>query len=139
MTAWRPLEFFSQKLDPAQRKYSAFDRELFACYMGIRHFRFMPEGRRFTIYTDHKPLTYALRCVTDLWTVRECKHLAYIAKFTSNIKHVAGLENVVADTLSQPPGNVVSPQRPGVAALKPAAVKEPSGSAAAISVPPASH
>jgi hypothetical protein len=70
------LGFFSQKLDPAQEKYSAFDRELFACYMGIRHFRFMPEGRRFmpegrrfTIYTDHKPLTYALRCVTDLWTV----------------------------------------------------------------------
>jgi hypothetical protein len=28
---WQPLEFFSKKLDPAQQKWSAFDRELFAC------------------------------------------------------------------------------------------------------------
>jgi hypothetical protein len=26
--AWQPLEFFSKKLSPAERKYSAFDREL---------------------------------------------------------------------------------------------------------------
>ena len=37
-SAWRPLGF-SQKLDPAQVKYSAFDRELFACVAAIRHFR----------------------------------------------------------------------------------------------------
>lgn len=57
MTAWRRLGFFSKKLEPAQEKYSALDRELFACYMGIRLFSFMLEGRRFTIYTDHKPFT----------------------------------------------------------------------------------
>jgi hypothetical protein len=51
------LGFFSKKLEPAQEKYSALDRELFACYMGIRLFSFMLEGRRFTIYTDHKPFT----------------------------------------------------------------------------------
>jgi hypothetical protein len=26
-------------------KYSAFDRELLGCYLGIRHFRYMLEGR----------------------------------------------------------------------------------------------
>jgi RNase H-like domain found in reverse transcriptase len=57
---WQPLGFFSKKLDPAQRKYSAFDRELYACYAGIRHFSYMLEGRKFTIFTDHKPLTQAL-------------------------------------------------------------------------------
>ncbi len=35
----QPLGFFSKKLQSAQQKYSAFDRELFACYSGIRHFR----------------------------------------------------------------------------------------------------
>ena len=39
-------------------RYSAFDRELFACVAGIRHFRYMLEGCPFTIYTDHKPLTF---------------------------------------------------------------------------------
>jgi hypothetical protein len=57
---WQPLGFFSKKLHPAQAKYSAFDRELYACFTGIRHFRCMLEGRKFTIYTDHKLLMYAL-------------------------------------------------------------------------------
>jgi hypothetical protein len=43
-----------------QEKYSAFDRELYTCYIGYRHFRFMLKGHWFTIFMDHKPLTYAL-------------------------------------------------------------------------------
>jgi hypothetical protein len=35
--AWQPLAFFSKKLEPAQRRYSAFDKELFACVSCIRH------------------------------------------------------------------------------------------------------
>ena len=46
---WQPLAFFSKKLEPAQMRYSAFDRELFACVAGIRHFRYMLEGRPFTV------------------------------------------------------------------------------------------
>jgi hypothetical protein len=44
-----PLGFFSKQLEPEQEKYSIFDRDLYACYMGIRHFHFMLKGRRFTI------------------------------------------------------------------------------------------
>ena len=65
--AWQPLGFFSKKLDAAQRRYSAYDRELLACVMGIRHFRFMLEGRKFTLYTDHKPLTHALSKAAMAW------------------------------------------------------------------------
>jgi hypothetical protein len=46
---WQPLGFFSKKLETAQQKYSAFDRELYACYAGIRHFRYMLDGRQFAI------------------------------------------------------------------------------------------
>jgi transposase InsO family protein len=105
---WQPLGFFSRKLSPAQIKYSAFDRELLACCEGIRHFRYMLEGRRFTIYTDHKPLTFALQKVADPWTARQSRHLGYVAEFTSDIRHVPGKENVVADLLSRPP-SVVQP------------------------------
>jgi hypothetical protein len=63
----------------------------------------MLEGRRFTVYTDHKPLTHALHRTSDPWTARQCRQLAYIAEFTSDIQHVAGRDNVVADTLSRPP------------------------------------
>jgi RNase H-like domain found in reverse transcriptase len=49
--AWHPLVFFSRKLDATQQRYSAYDRELLACILGIRHFRFMLEGRKFTLFT----------------------------------------------------------------------------------------
>ena len=53
--SWEPLAFFSKKLRPPEKKYSAFDRELLALYLGVRHFRYFPEGRQFTAYTDHNP------------------------------------------------------------------------------------
>jgi hypothetical protein len=87
---WQPLGFFSRKLDTTQVKYSAFDRELLACFQAIPHFRFMLEGRRFTLYTDHKPLTTTVRRSTDPWTAKQCRQLAYIAEFTSDIQHIAG-------------------------------------------------
>ena len=35
----QPLGFFSSKLNTAEQKYSAFDRELLKVYAAIRHFR----------------------------------------------------------------------------------------------------
>ena len=57
---WCPIAFFSTKLNAAEVKYSAFDRELLAIYLAIKHFRHFVEGRKFHIVTDHKPLTFAL-------------------------------------------------------------------------------
>ena len=34
-----PLGFYSKKLSDAERKYSAFDKELLALYLSIKHFR----------------------------------------------------------------------------------------------------
>jgi hypothetical protein len=84
----------------------------------------MLEGRHFTIYTDHKPLTIAINRASDPWTARQCRQLAYVAEYTSDIRHIAGTSNVVADALSRPP----VPPSPSPAA---ACVKAPSGSQAA--------
>ena len=51
---WKPVAFFSRKHRPAEHNYSAFDRELIAAYLAIRHFRYFLEGRSFTLFTDHK-------------------------------------------------------------------------------------
>jgi hypothetical protein len=53
--AWQPLAFFSKKLNPAQQKYSAKDRELLAIHEAVKHFRHMLEARHFIIFIDHKP------------------------------------------------------------------------------------
>jgi len=76
---WRPLGFFSRKLSDTEKRYSTFNRELLAAVASIRHFRHMLEGRAFTIYTDHKPLTYALHRTSDPWSARQ-RHLAFIAE-----------------------------------------------------------
>jgi hypothetical protein len=98
----RPLAFYSKKLDAAQRRYSVFDRELLAAFLAVRHFRYSLEGRRFTLFTDHKPLTFALKKAADPWTARQQRQLAFLAEFTSDIQHIAGGDNVVANTLSRP-------------------------------------
>ena len=100
--SWFPLAFFSKKLSSAESKYSAFDRELLAAYSSIRHFRFLLEGRSFTLFTDHKPLTHALFRSSPPWSARQQRHLAFISEFTSDIVHVPGSENSVADALSRP-------------------------------------
>ena len=98
--SWQPLAFFSKKLKDSEKKYSAFDRELLAVYLAIKHFRFFVEGRDFTVFTDHKPLSYALTSKTER-SPRQTRHLDFISQFTSDIQHIKGKDNVVADALSR--------------------------------------
>ena len=97
---WHLLGFFYKKLDRAQVSCSAFDRELLAAFSAIRHFRFHVEGRQFQLWTDHRPLTYALSRCTDAWMPLQQPQLNYIAEYTADIRYVPRVENVVADTLS---------------------------------------
>lgn len=98
---WQPLAFFSRQLRPAERKYSAFDRELLALYLAIRHFRHFLEARPFVAYTDHKPLTFAFSKISEPWSPRQQRHLAAISEFTTDVRHIAGRDNCVADALSR--------------------------------------
>ena len=99
---WQPLAFFSKQLRKPEQRYSAFDRELLALYLAIRHFRYLLEARTFTAFTDHKPLTFAMSKRSEPWSARQQRHLSYISEFTTDIQHIAGKDNVVADTLSRP-------------------------------------
>lgn len=98
---WRPLGFYSKKFSDAQRKYSTYDRELTSIYMAVRHFRRTIEGRDVTILTDHKPLTTALRANYKDETPRRTRYLEYISQFVTDIKHVSGKDNCVADAMSR--------------------------------------
>ena len=99
---WQPLSFFSKKLTPADTRYSAFDRELLAVYATIRHFRHNLEGRYFFVNTDHKSSTFVMTSVTERPSLRQTRQLAFIAKFTTDIRYVKGETIFVADALSRP-------------------------------------
>jgi len=72
------LGFFSKKFEPPQQKYSAFDRELLAVVLAIKHFRWAVEGQQFTVLTDHKPLTQAIHRLSEAWTARQQRHLPFV-------------------------------------------------------------
>jgi cleavage and polyadenylation specificity factor subunit 1 len=98
---WQPLAFFSRKLSPTQQKYSAYDRELPAIYEAVKYFRHMLEARHFIVLTDHKPLTFAFHQRKDKCSPRQFNQLDFISQFTTDIRHISGQDNIVADTLSR--------------------------------------
>lgn len=98
---WKPLGFFSKRLKPAEARYSTFGREMLAIYCSIKHFRYFLEGREFYILTDHKPLTYVFNNNSSSYSEREIRQLSFISEFSTDIRHVPGVENEAADALSR--------------------------------------
>ena len=99
--------FFSKKLKPSETRHSTFDRELLAIYLAVKHFFHFLEGQQFWIYTDHKPLTYALSSTSTRYSPRTIRHLDFISQFTTDIRHIKGADNRVADALSRVEVNTV--------------------------------
>ena len=99
----QPIGFFSRGLTEAQQKYATYDKELLAIYQAVKYYRNYIEGRKVIIYTDHRPLIYALKkCANSKnETPRRIRQLIYISEFCTDIRHVSGKENPVADYLSR--------------------------------------
>lgn len=97
----QPLAFFSQKLNTAQRNYSTYDRELLAVYAAVKSMKDVIEGRPLVIRTDHAPLTYAFRQKPDKASPRQARQLDYIGQFCTDLIHIDGTDNTVADALSR--------------------------------------
>ncbi|KAK7595485.1 hypothetical protein V9T40_013310 [Parthenolecanium corni] len=97
----QPLGFFSRRLSTAETKYSTYDRELLAIFAGIRYFKHMLEGRVFSVYTDHRPITYAFKQGSDHASPRQIRQLDYIGQFTTDIRYIKGEDNESADALSR--------------------------------------
>lgn len=99
---WQPLGYFSKRFSTAQQKYSTYDRELTAIFLAMKFFRHMYEGKKLTIFTDHKPLIFAFnKLETGNETPRRTRQLLYISEFTTDIRYVKADKNEVADALSR--------------------------------------
>ncbi len=46
--------------------------------------------------------------VSDQWSARQQHHMSYISEFTTDIQHVSGTDNHVADALSRAPNPTLS-------------------------------
>ena len=85
--------------------YSAFYRELLAAYFAVKHLK-----------VEALPclLITSLSCNLCLrfflpWSARQQRQLSYLSEFTSDLLHLPGFQNLVADALSHPSLNPAPP------------------------------
>jgi hypothetical protein len=97
-----PVAFASRVLTPAERKYSASEREALACVWACERWHFFLYGRRFTLVTDHQALKTLLTAGgighRPLRLHRWCDRLY---QYNFEVVYKPGSQNVVADTLSR--------------------------------------
>lgn len=95
----RPVAYASRTLTRSEERYSAIEKELLAIVWATQYFRPYLFGRKFTLFTDHQPLTYALNLKTP--NTKLVKWRLQLLEYDFEIKHRPGKQNVVADALSR--------------------------------------
>ena len=94
----KPIAFFSRKLSKPRRNYTTTDKELLAIAECFKQFRGIIFGYEINAFSDHKNLVYA---ATLSESQRVMRWQLIIKEFGPNIQHIAGVDNIVDDTLSR--------------------------------------
>ena len=102
----RPIAYASRTLAPAEKRYCHLDKEALAIIFGLKKFHQYLYGRKFVIYTDHKPLSYlfdSTRTVSQLASARLQRWALTLSAYSYSIEYKAGKSNGNADALSRLP------------------------------------
>ena len=94
-----PIVFASKKKLQSERNYSAIECETLTIVQGVKHLRTYLQGSKFTIETDHNPLTQ-LGNLKDSHG-RLAKRALSLQLYDFTIVHQSGNKNTNADGLSR--------------------------------------
>ena len=98
----RPISYFSQALNPAERNYNIWDREFLAVIRGLKHNRHLLVGspHKVLVLTDHKNLAHYRH--PQKINRRVARYLHTLTDFDLELRHIPGSTNK-ADALSRRP------------------------------------
>ena len=92
------VSYFSEKLTNAKRRYSNYDRELFAVIQALKFWRHYLLYWNFTLYSDHEALQF-LHSQKKL-SVRHGCWTEFLQEYTFSLRHRPGRDNKVVNALS---------------------------------------
>jgi len=101
-----PISFISRKLTSTEINYSTREKEFLAILWGCERLKTYLWGRRFTVYTDHKNLTWIRNGTDD--NSRLSRWVRKLSVFSFDLKFSPGIKNVWADCLSRNPVHLVA-------------------------------
>lgn len=91
--------YLSKKFTEAQRKYCATEKECFAIIYAVKKLHYYLDGEKFTIMTDHRPLTW-LKSNSGA-NARLMRWALTLQPYNFEIVHKSGKLNQNADALSR--------------------------------------
>ena len=106
----KPIAFASRTLSSSEQSYSMTEKEALAIIFGVKKFHRYLFGRRFTLLTDHKPLTYILgpkRGIPVFAASRLQRWSIQLAAYTYDIEYRASQNHGNADALSRLPRKTI--------------------------------
>nr|VZI29365.1 unnamed protein product [Spirometra erinaceieuropaei] len=102
----QPFVFLLWKVITCRTRFSTFGRWILAVFLAVEHFRHFLEGGGSTVFSDNELLSFALKSTSDKHKPREIGQVDYISQFTSDIRHIDGSYNGVADAPPGPPSQI---------------------------------
>ncbi|XP_063923679.1 uncharacterized protein K02A2.6-like [Zophobas morio] len=99
----RPIAFASRSLNSAEKNYSQIDKEALAIIFGVKRFNDYLFGRKFFLYSDHKPLLAIFgenKQIPQLTASRLQRWAIILASFDYELKYVKSKHNY-SDALSR--------------------------------------
>ena len=102
----RPIAYALKTLSETEQKYSQIEKEAYALKFGVTKFRQYLCGRRFTLVTDHRPLTTLFGSKGSLPVIAAARLERWaivLSMFTYDIEYRPSEQHANADGLSRLP------------------------------------